>query len=94
MHKFLILSAFVLSAALVAPIAARADDHHDKRYYDRNGKDYHAWNTNEDRAYRQYLVEQHRDYRDFGRENRSQQQGYFTWRHSHPDNTLFKIEVR
>ena len=94
MHKFLILSAFVLSAALVAPIAARADDHHDKRYYDRNGKDYHTWNTNEDRAYRQYLVEQHRDYRDFGRENRGQQQGYFTWRHSHPDNTLFKIEVR
>lgn len=94
MHKFLILSAFVVGAALVAPIAARADDHHDRRYYDREGKDYHTWNTNEDRAYRQYLVEQHRDYREFYRVNHNQQQEYFTWRHAHPDNTLFKIEVR
>ena len=70
MHRFLILSAFVLSSALVAPVVARADDHHDKRYYDRNGKDYHTWNNNEDRAYRQYLGEQHRDYRDFNRTNR------------------------
>jgi len=94
MHKFLISSAFVLSAALVSPVIARADDHHEKRYYDRDGKDYHTWNSNEDRAYRQYLVEQHRDYRDFSRANRSQQQGYFTWRHSHPDTTLFNVEAR
>jgi len=26
--------------------------------------------------------------------NRSQQQQYFTWRHQHPDNTLFKIEIK
>jgi len=94
MHRFLILTAFVLSAAFVAPVVARADDRHDKRYYDRDGKDYHTWNNNEDRAYRQYLGEQHRDYRDFNRTNRSQQQQYFTWRHTHPDNTLFKVEIR
>ena len=94
MHRFLILSAFVLSASFLVPVVARADDHHEKRYYDRNGKDYHTWNNNEDRAYRQYLGEQHRDYRDFNRTNRSQQQQYFTWRHTHPDNTLFKVDIR
>ena len=96
MHRFLLLSAFVLSASFLVPVAARADDrdHHEKRYYDRDGKDYHTWNNNEDRAYRQYLGEQHRDYRDFHRVNRSQQQQYFGWRHSHPDSTLFKVEIR
>jgi type III secretory pathway component EscR len=94
MHRFLFLSAFVLSAALVAPVVARADDHQERRYYDKQGHNYHTWNNNEDRAYRQYLVEQHRDYRDFNRVNHSQQQQYFTWRHTHPDTTLFKVEVR
>jgi type III secretory pathway component EscR len=96
MRRYLILTAFALSAALIAPVAARADDrnHQDKRYYDKHGKDYHTWNNNEDRAYRQYLTDQHRDYRDFNRTNRSQQQQYFTWRHNHDDNSLFKVEIR
>jgi hypothetical protein len=69
MHRLLILSAFALSTALIAPVAARADDRNqqEKRYYDRNGHDYHTWNSNEDRAYRQCLGEQHSDYRDFNR---------------------------
>ena len=96
MHRFLILTAFALSASLIAPVAARADDrnHQDKRYYDKDGRDYHTWNTNEDRAYRHYLGEQHRDYRDFNRTKRTQQQQYFQWRHNHDDNTLFKVEIR
>ena len=95
MYRYLILSALVMSAALVAPVVARAEDnHHEKRYYDRNGRDYHTWNNNEDRAYRQYLVEQHRDYREFHGVKRNQQQEYFSWRHTHPDTTLFKVEVR
>ena len=96
MHRFLLLSAFVLSAALVAPVTGRAEDrnHQEKRYYDRNGKDYHTWNNNEDRAYRAYLQEHHRDYRDFNRVNRSQQQQYFNWRHQHSDTTLFKVDIR
>jgi hypothetical protein len=24
---------------------------------------------------------------------RTQQQQYFKWRHEHPDNTLFKVEI-
>lgn len=96
MNRFLILSAFALSAALIAPVAARADDnnHQEKRYYDKQGKDYHNWNTNEDRAYRQYLTDQHRGYRDFNKTNRNQQQQYFNWRHTHDDNTLFKVDIR
>ena len=96
MYRFLILSTFVLSSVLMAPVAGLADDrdHQERRYLDRGGQDYHTWNNNEDRAYRQYLTDQHRDYRDFHRTNRSQQQQYFTWRHNHDDNTLFKVEIR
>src|SRR5579864_1488406 len=69
MHRFLILSALALSFTLIGPVVGRAEDanHHDKRYYDRSGKDYHTWNNNEDRAYRSYLQEQHQDYREFNR---------------------------
>ena len=57
-------------------------------------QDYHTWNSNEDRAYRAYLTEQHRDYRDFNRTSRSQQQQYFAWRHKHSDDSLFKIVIK
>ena len=94
MRRFLILSAFFASFALTAPVALRADDHHDKRYYDRDGRDYHTWDDHEDRAYRVYLGEQHRDYREFHRVKPVQQREYFRWRHEHPDGVLFKVEVR
>lgn len=96
MRRFLILSAFVLSATLISPVVARADDrnHHEKRYHDRDGHDYHTWNNNEDHAYRAYLQEQHRDYRDFNRVNRGQQQQYFKWRHTHPDNAIVNVQIR
>ena len=97
MHRLLILSAFAVSTVLITPVVAqRADDnnHQDKRYYDKSGKDYHTWDNNEDRAYRTYLGQQHRDYNDFGKTKPSQQQNYFKWRHQNPDNTLFKVEIR
>jgi hypothetical protein len=93
MHRFLILSALVVGATMIGPVVGQADPH-DKRYYDRDGKDYHAWNSNEDHAYRAYLQEQHKDYRDFNRVKRADQQQYFAWRHQHPDNTLFKVEIK
>jgi hypothetical protein len=94
MNRFLVLSAFVLSTTLIGPVVAQDGSHQDKRYYDRAGKDYHTWNNNEDRAYRSYLQEQHQDYRNFNKVKRPQQQQYFTWRHTHPDNTLFKVEIK
>ena len=94
MRRFMILSAFFVGATLLAPVATRADEHHEKRYYDRDGHDYHTWNGQEDRAYRVYLTEQHRNYREFERTRVVQQRAYFRWRHEHPDHVLFKVEVR
>jgi type III secretory pathway component EscR len=94
MKRFLVLSALVLSTTLIGPVVARAGAPQEKRYYDKNGKDYHTWNTNEDHAYRTYLTEQHRNYQDFNKVNRSQQQQYFAWRHQHPDNSLIKVEIK
>src|SRR6202023_3161278 len=85
MRRFVILTAFFAATALVAPVAMRADDHRERRYYDRDGHDYHTWNGQEDRAYRVYLTEQHRDYREFNREKAARQREYFRWRHDHPD---------
>jgi hypothetical protein len=94
MHRFLILSVLCAGATFIAPAAMMADDHHDKRYYDREGHDYHTWNGGEDRAYRVYLGEQHREYREFNKTKAPQQREYFKWRHDHPDHVLFKVEVK
>ena len=90
MHRFFILSAFVLSAALTAPIASMAQEnnHSERRYYDKQGKDYHTWNDNEDRAYRSYLTEQHQSYRSFDKQAPARRQVYFNWRHNHPDGSI------
>jgi hypothetical protein len=92
MKRLLLLTGFLLGAALLSP--AMADDHHDRRYYHRDGHDYHVYNNQEDRAYRAYLGERHQTYREFHTVKRSQQNEYFRWRHQHPDHTLFKVEVR
>jgi hypothetical protein len=93
MKRFRMLSGLLLGAALVAPVAVSARDH-DKRYYDRDGRDYHEWNDQEDRAYRAYLGEQHQEYREFRRVKPAHQREYFKWRHEHPDSVLFKVEIR
>jgi hypothetical protein len=94
MHRFLILTAFCAGTALIAPVTIRADDHHDKRYYDKDGHDYHTWDNQEDKAYRVYLGEQHQEYREFGKRRAPEQREYFKWRHDHPDHVLFKVEVK
>jgi hypothetical protein len=89
---FLMLGGLLMAASLIAPVAVSADDNNnrDKRYYDRDGKDYHTWNGDEDRQYRAYLVEQHRVYVPFVKVKVRQQREYFKYRHEHG----FKIEVR
>ena len=72
------LTAFTVMAALAGsallPATASADDKHkdrkekkERRVYDREHRDYHAWNTDEDRFYRDYLTEHHRPYVTFSR---------------------------
>jgi hypothetical protein len=89
------ISSFVLGLAFMAPLALRADDddhRHERdrqrteqRYYDENARDYHVWNNREDQAYRNYLKERNREYREFSHANKRDQQDYWRWRHSHQD---------
>lgn len=94
MHRMVrFLVSLSLGVALVAPLAMQAmdDDHdHDKRehrYYDRERRDYHAWDAHEQAAYRHWLMEERREreYRDYSRLNRERQAAYWRWRHEHMD---------
>lgn len=80
-------SALALVAAFVSPVlissTAQAQPGVELRIYDKNHKDYHNWNGDEDRMYRQYLTDHHRKYRDFKRQNAAQQRAYWQWRHTH-----------
>jgi hypothetical protein len=91
-HARTALSSFFLIVAVAIPPAtyAQRDDHdHDKnrdhRYYDRQHKDYHTWDAREDQAYRRWVSEEHRKYKDFDRLSKADQQRYWQWRHDHPD---------
>jgi len=55
------------------------------RIYDEPRRDYHRWDDREERAYRAFLVERKREYREFGRLERRDQEEYWEWRHAHPD---------
>jgi hypothetical protein len=91
MKHLRILCRLLIAASLMAPVAAIADDHRgERRYYDRDGHDYHYWNGDEDRRYRAYLVEQHRVYVPFVKVSVRHRQEYFRYRHEHG----FNIEVR
>jgi Ni/Co efflux regulator RcnB len=105
MRRSHILSTLLLGAVLAAPVALKAQDEskkttttttttstETKRYYDPVEKDYHMWNENEDRAYRVYLQEQHRDYVEFPKVKVTEQREYFRWRHGHPDSVIIKTE--
>ena len=89
--RFMILSGLLTAASMIAPVAVMADNHHgERRYYDRDGHDYHYWSGDEDRQYRAYLVEQHRVYVPFVRVNARHRREYFKYRHAHG----LKIEIR
>ena len=64
------------------PVAAQAQGV-ELKFYDRSHKDYHHWNNDEDRYYREYLNEHHRKYHAFSHNSKSQQQAYWSWRHEH-----------
>jgi hypothetical protein len=105
MHGFRIASGLLLGIALIAPVALRAQQDDEKktttttttttsskRYYDTTEKDYHSWTPQEDKAYRVYLGEQHRDYVEFPKVKVTEQREYFKWRHGHPDSVIVKTE--
>jgi hypothetical protein len=84
----------ILTFALFAPAALAAGEDHERnqkvtqnsRYYDKQHKDWHEWNDDENRSYQRYTQENHRPNRDFNRLSRKDQQNYFQWRHQHSDD--------
>jgi len=83
---FAVITALGLIA--VAPTGLRAEDRHrEVRYYDRDARDYHAWNENEARAYRHWLMQERRAarYHDYARARAAERREYWRWRHEHAD---------
>jgi hypothetical protein len=69
----------------------RADDHK-KTWHDNERNEDHEWNDREDRAYRMYVKEHHRKYKDFGKLKEDERQEYWRWRHEHND-TVLKLDI-
>jgi len=90
------LGSLLVGAALMAPVGMlaksspdddRRQDNKERRYYDRDHKDYHQWNDREDGRYRQWWGETRHDaMRPFHKIKRGQQREYWKWRHEHPDD--------
>jgi len=75
-------SAVLITAALAGPMSACTAE---VRIYDAPHRDSHRWNESEERAYRLYLQTRHREYVEFQRLSRSEQEEYWEWRHAHHD---------
>src|SRR5258706_11583556 len=105
MKSSYILSGALLCGALLAPAGLKAQEERKtttttttttetQRYYDPDEKDYHEWGTSEDRAYRVYLEEKHRDYVEFPKVKEKDRKEYYKWRHGHPDEVIVKEKVK
>jgi hypothetical protein len=79
-----LIASLVLAGTLLAPAAMFAKE---RRYYDRERRDWHVWNNAENRAYRHWLMEeQHeRRYRAYAQLRAERQREYWRWRHEHRD---------
>jgi hypothetical protein len=88
-HRY--IASLFLTAALVAPVAIMAapapqETRVQLRFYDKQHKDYHNWDDNENRAWGQYLTQNHKNSHEFSKANKKEQSNYWNYRHSHPDN--------
>jgi hypothetical protein len=88
-HRY--IASLFLTAALVAPVAIMAapapqEANVQLRFYDRQHKDYHNWDDNENRSWGHYLTQNHRNAHEFSKASRREQSKYWNYRHSHPDN--------
>jgi len=78
-----VMAALGGTALMPATVQAKHRDRHEIRMFDRTHHDYHAWNGDEDRLYREWLGQHHHKYRSFWHLNRNQQRAYWRWRHEH-----------
>lgn len=88
-HRY--IASLFLTAALVAPVAIMAapapqEANVQLRFYDKQHKDYHNWDDNENRAWGQYLTQNHRNSHQFSKASKRERSKYWNYRHSHPDN--------
>ncbi len=86
MRRF--ISALLVSTAalLVVPAIGHAGEPPStttapRRVYDPYRRDYHNWNRDEERAYRAYLAERHRNYVTYQRQRAAERRAYWRWRH-------------
>jgi hypothetical protein len=89
-HAHRYVASLFLTAALALPVAIMAaplpqEASVQLRVYDRNHKDYHNWDDNENRAWGQYLQENHKKSHEFKAANKREQSRYWNYRHAHPD---------
>ena len=73
--------ALMLSATALVSASAMTGCASGGLYYDSYGHDYHRWNRGEDRLYRQWEVEGHRNHMAFQRRSPGEQGTYWGWRH-------------
>src|SRR5260370_2169078 len=105
MRRYQLLGGLMLGAALMAPVALKAQEEskktttttttttETKRIYDPVEKDYHVWNDQEDRAYRIYLQEIRRDDVEVPKGKTTDQTEHGRRRHGHPNSVIFKSET-
>jgi hypothetical protein len=84
------ITSLFLTAALAAPVALMAipapqEDHNQNRVYDKEHKDYHNWDGNENKAWGQYLSDNHKSSHEYSKANKKEQSDYWNYRHAHPD---------
>jgi hypothetical protein len=87
-RKSLVISAFLLALAILAPAAIRANAATPQvvvRFYDRDHRDYHNWDDREVHSYGLYRSDHPKYNENFARANRRQQRDYWRWRHEHGD---------
>ena len=86
-HRY--IATLFMAGALAAPVSIMAAVPQEAsvqvRVYDRDHKDYHNWDDNENRAWGRFLTENHRNSHEFSKSNKKEQSQYWNWRHSHPD---------
>jgi hypothetical protein len=87
-HRY--IASIFLTAALAVPVSIMAapvpqEGHDQNQVYDKGHKDYHNWDDNENRAWGQYLTENHKKSHEFSKANEKEQSQYWNWRHAHPD---------
>ena len=89
--KYGSIASLLLTGALAVPVVIMAVPRPQEasvqvRVYDKNHKDYHNWDDNENRAWGTFLVENHRDHHEYAKSNKKEQSEYWNWRHAHPDH--------